>query len=252
MNPFLDFSIFVVAAVAAVGLLSTGGVLSLATSSSVSTMMVYCINSQFDVKPECSGEFVRLMKQNGAATMKNEEGALEFVMGQDTAKADKFHVHEQYQSPKCHELHEKNEHVIQVLEFFKTSPFSQDPIIETFLGTHPPIKVPSRPAFCLNVKLCINPEVREEFLRVINNNQKGSHKEPLCLQYEYGESDAVSNTFHFHEQYTGSGDGKEGFDAHAATPHFAAWEAFASGGDANTFTSPPTVSFYKSLTLSEF
>ena len=55
--------------------------------------------------------------------------------------------------------------------------------------------------------------------------------------YEWGECTKEPNTFHFHEQYLG----KEGFDAHAATPHFADWEAFAA---TDPFTKEPEVSFF--------
>jgi quinol monooxygenase YgiN len=59
-----------------------------------------------------------------------------------------------------------------------------------------------------------------EFLKVILNNQQGSRKEPLCLQYDFGENLQTPNVFHFHEQYTGKDDGKEGFNAHAAALTF--------------------------------
>ncbi len=250
MQPFLDFSILLVAV--ALYASTTGSVVvSLTLSSPGGTVMVYGINTQFDVKPECRGQFVRLMKMNGLSTLQNEMGALQFVMGQDTEKADRFHVHEQYESKDSYQQHQKTDHAVPMLEYFKTGVLFKDPVAETFLGTHAPIKVPTRPAFCLNVKLCINPDVREEFLSVINNNQMGSRKEPLCLQYDFGESDVEPNTFHFHEQYTGSDDGKEGFESHASTQHFAAWEVFASGTATTQFTSPPVVSFYKSMVLTE-
>ena len=77
--------------------------------------------------------------------------------------------------------------------------------------------------YCLNVKLCIKPEVREEFLDCIRANQRGTlSSEPLAVTYVFGEDEATPNTFHFFEQYRGI----EGFEAHTKSPHFADWEQF--------------------------
>ena len=55
--------------------------------------------------------------------------------------------------------------------------------------------------FCLNVKLCIKPERRAEFVECIRNNQKGTlSTEPLALEYVWGESTDQPNTFHFYEK----------------------------------------------------
>lgn len=92
--------------------------------------------------------------------------------------------------------------------------------------------------YCLNVKLCVKPEVRSAFLACILANQKGTlSSEPLACKYLFGEDEAAPNTFHFFEQY----QSVEGFEAHTNTPHFAAWEAFAA---TDPFTAPPVVSFY--------
>ena len=93
--------------------------------------------------------------------------------------------------------------------------------------------------YCLNVKLCIKPEVREPFLECIRANQRGtlSSAEPLAVTYVFGEDESTPNTFHFFEQYRGV----EGFEAHTKSPHFADWETFAA---TEPFTEPPVVSFY--------
>ena len=93
-------------------------------------------------------------------------------------------------------------------------------------------------SFALNVKLFVKPERREAFLACIKANERGTlTTEPLACVYAWGECTKEPNTFHFHEQYLG----KEGFDAHAATPHFADWEAFAA---TDPFTKEPEVSFF--------
>ena len=55
----------------------------------------------------------------------------------------------------------------------------------------------------------------------------------MCATHAHARS-----TFHFFEQYRG----REGFEAHRRTPHFVAWEKFAS---TEPFTAPPLVTFYK-------
>jgi quinol monooxygenase YgiN len=92
----------------------------------------------------------------------------------------------------------------------------------------------------VHAELCIPVEVREDFLRVIENNQKGSNQEELCYQYSYGECIDEPNKFIFHEEF----QGKEGFDAHAVAPHFVAWEEFAA---TCPFTKPPKVAFFQTL-----
>ena len=93
--------------------------------------------------------------------------------------------------------------------------------------------------FCLNVQLCVKPERRDEFLECIKANRIGTlSNEPLAVTYLFGEDEKTPNTFHFFEQY----QGREGFEAHTQTPHFADWEVFA-GSD--PFTSDPVVSFYE-------
>jgi quinol monooxygenase YgiN len=98
----------------------------------------------------------------------------------------------------------------------------------------------SAPIVALNVILRIKPEVRDKFLEVILNNQKGTEDkelEPLALEYIFGEDTSEPNTFHFHEKYLG----EEGIAAHNAAPHFLVWEDFAQ---TNPFTSPPEVYKY--------
>ena len=93
-------------------------------------------------------------------------------------------------------------------------------------------------AYCLNVNLYVKPERRQEFLTCIRANAAGTlSSEPAAIEYTWGESEDQPNTFFFHEQYTD----KDGFIAHTKTPHFAAWEKFASS---DPFTKPPEVVFF--------
>ena len=96
---------------------------------------------------------------------------------------------------------------------------------------------PTQPIVALNVILRIKPEVREKFLEVILNNQRGTlnkELEPLAVEYTFGEDSNEPNTFHFHEKYVG----EEGIQAHNEAPHFKVWEEFVS---TDPFTAPPEV-----------
>ena len=121
------------------------------------------------------------------------------------------------------------------------------------LGPRPPRAAPraasptmaAAAAYCLNVNLYVKPERRDEFLTCIRNNAAGTlSSEPAAIEYTWGESATEPNTFHFHEKYVD----EAGFQAHTQTPHFAAWETFASS---DPFTKPPEVTFFSSVPASE-
>ena len=93
------------------------------------------------------------------------------------------------------------------------------------------------PTFCLNVKIVVKPERREDFLRCIRSNAAGTlANEPLNKAYVWGESTTTKNTFHFHEEFLG----EEGFEAHRNAPHFKDWETFTK---TDPFIEPPEVIF---------
>jgi len=101
------------------------------------------------------------------------------------------------------------------------------------------INRPDTPLFCLNVCLRIKPQRRDEFLECIRANQEGTlATEPLAVTYVFGEDETVPDTWRFFEQYVG----REGFEAHTQTPHFAAWEAFVG---TDPFSAPPEVKFFR-------
>ena len=96
---------------------------------------------------------------------------------------------------------------------------------------------PDEALYCLSCCLRVKPERREEFLDCIRANQQGTlSNEPLAATYVLGEDESAPDTWRFFEQYIG----REGFEAHTRTPHFAAWEAFAA---TEPFSAPPEVRF---------
>jgi (4S)-4-hydroxy-5-phosphonooxypentane-2,3-dione isomerase len=204
------------------------------------------LNVKVSVKPERREDFLKIIQYDAEQTLLTEPGALQFTVGEDVESANIFYFHEQYRTIQDVDFHKSTPHFLKWVEFQTTDPFTEPLMVDLYQCNHEPTPVPMRPAYCLNVQLCIQPEARDEFLKVILNNQQGSRKEPLCLQYDVGENIQTPNVFHFHEQYTGKDDGKEGFNAHAAAPHFAVWEEFASKG-AGVFTKDPVVHFFRTV-----
>jgi len=96
--------------------------------------------------------------------------------------------------------------------------------------------------FCVNVNLYIKTERRDQFIDLIKKNEIGTLNEPLAIQYFWGENINEKNLFHFQEQFKG----KIGFDEHKLTPHFRAWEEFASNEDSPFAKSPEVFTFFKS------
>jgi quinol monooxygenase YgiN len=196
------------------------------------------------VKESRRHDFLSLIQENQIRTLKDEPEALQYVIGEDVEEPNVFYIHEQFLTSQSFVVHRNTPHNAKWQTFKASDPFEKDPVTNFYNGTHQPAIVPIRDAYCLNVQLCIDPKFRDDFLSVIANNAQGSNQEPLCLQYVWGEDCSEPNTFHFHEQYTGSEDGKEGFLMHTKMEHFYLWEKFASQ---NPFTKPPLVYFYKTL-----
>jgi quinol monooxygenase YgiN len=236
--------------------------------SSAPTAPMLALNYRCTVKPEKRDVWLSNIRDDQQCTRRDEPGNLQFVIGQDVDDPNTFYLHEEFADVAAFQAHCNTPHFARYSAFCDNEqPFLGEPEILFF---HPLEEVEKdgadgktktkkkRPihkdAFGLNVNLYPKVTVREEFLKVISNNKKGTDTtEPLALQYTYGESTTVpgigtpsptsspSNVFHFHEQYTGSNHGKEGFEAHASAPHFAAWEEF-EGTD--PFEKPPEVFFF--------
>ena len=212
----------------------------------MSSNKAFGISVAFNVKPDNQAEFLKAMQNNVKQTLETESNSLQFQLGQDLDDPDKFYIHEEYQNIKDHrETHTKTEHYATCIKLIETTPvFKAPPVVDEFYLMHdgPDSKILNRECVCLNVELNIKPERREEFIKCIENNKAGSDREPLCLQYSWGESIEHPNTFHFHEQYVG----EEGVEAHNAAPHFKVWEEFAGTGP---FSKPPTVQKFKAIVV---
>lgn len=213
----------------------------------MSSKKPYAVNLKFGIKPERRSDFLAIVKDNQLKTLETEPASLQYLVGEDVDIPNQFFIHEQFVGEEGFLAHKDTEHNANWTKFKETDPFTEEgqPTFEFFYGNHDIKEIPIRSSFGVHVELCVKPEIREEFLECILNNQKGStQEEPLCLQYVFGESTKVPDKFIFHEEYKGEDGGKEGFDAHTKTPHFEAWERFV---EKDPFTSPPVVNFFKTL-----
>lgn len=228
--------------------------LMMASSSAPASCRPFALNVKLSIQPEKREAWLKQIKDDQMCTRQDEEGNLQFSISEDTSTPNTFYLHEQYVDGSAFDEHAQSPHFVRYEEFCKTEkPFAPDgepeiymfsPLGEKSDWSKSKRNIP-KTAFCITVNLYPKSEVREAFLEVIEKNKKGTDgTEPLALQYTYGESDTEPNAFHFHEQYSGSEDGKEGFEAHAASPHFADWESFA---DTDPFAKPPEVYFSKAI-----
>jgi len=145
------------------------------------------------------------------------------------------------------------------IDFEATNPFEKDP--EVLVWIVAPIvdekdgsrKIPnpkpfppksSSSVFCLNANLYVKPNDRSDFIRFMENARSCSIHEPLCQEYQYGESMHTPNTFHVHQAYTGDNGGKEGFDVHAKTSHYQTWKEFSAND--KPFTKSPVGYVFRS------
>ncbi|KAL7549035.1 hypothetical protein ACHAWF_012297 [Thalassiosira exigua] len=217
------------------------------------------LNLKCTVKPSLRSKWIAAIKEDQLCTRRDEPGNLQFVIGQDVDDENTFYLHEEFKSSAAFEDHCASPHFATYDKFVQEEePFVGPPEMCFYHPLEEDERISEEKramhqnSFGLNVNLYPKAEVREEFLSVISNNKKGTDDtEDLALQYTYGESatvegmtEGVPNTFHFHEQYTGKNHGKEGFDAHANTYHFAMWEEFVG---TDPFEKDPEVYFFHIL-----
>jgi len=243
----------------------------------------FALNVKLSVRPEKKEAWLKQIKDDKKCTQENEEGNLQFSISEDIKTSNTFYLHEQYVDRSAFYEHLRSPHFERYEEFcriekpfmnnkngsnnggepeiFQFSPLAEksdwfnkrkrerdyaDALRDT--KTEPSTAIATTTAFCVTVNLYPKSELRKEFLKVIENNKKGTDNkglEPLALQYTFGESSTESNVFHFYERYRGTKDNdKEGFEAHAASLHFADWNSFVG---TDPFVKPPEVYFSKAI-----
>ena len=203
-------------------------------------MSVVAANIKFCVKPQLKEEFQRQLQYTAAQTRDTEPGALQFVVGQDVSAPNTFHVHLQFRTKADIDFHRSTPHSVQLATFCETA-LTQDSVEHRFQCQHEPQRIaPRANAYCLNVESCIRPEVRDDFVALMQRHQALSRAEPKCWQFDYGESDEP-NHFYIHEEY----NGKDGYDAHEASKHFERFVAF--NNEKKPYAKPQVVDFFKTI-----
>jgi quinol monooxygenase YgiN len=206
----------------------------------------YAVNMNLTIKENRREEFIKLIQELQRQTLDMEEASLQYVVGEDTTSPNTFHVHKQFTSLQGYEAHRTMPHVADWDTFVASDPFEGDIQRDAYVLEHATFSCEPQDTFGVQVVLCPKPERRTEFLQCIRGNYEGStNTESLCHQYAFGESTTTENRFLFHEEYF---QGKDGFEAHQKTPHFAAWEAFAA---TDPFSQPPEVNLFSSLVFSK-
>lgn len=81
--------------------------------------------------------------------------------------------------------------------------------------------------FALVVSVRVKPERREEFLRAIEEDARGSREdEPNCLRFDVLQDNADPNHYFFYEVYRN----EEALKEHTAAPHYQGWRAAVEAG----------------------
>lgn len=211
------------------------------------TAKPYVVTIKFSIKPERREEFLTLVKEKQRKTLSEEPAFLQFVVGEHVETKNMFYIHQQFIGLEGFDSHRNTPNFADWKVFKQSNPFTEggEPVMDFYYGNHNLEKVAVRSAYCVHAVLCVKPELRDEFLDVARNGQKGSTElEPLCLQFVYGESTTEANKFILHQEYGGKEGGKEGFDAHTKSPPFKKFKEFV-GKD--PFTKQPVMTYYKSF-----
>eukprot|EP00567_Pseudictyota_dubia_P005186 CAMPEP_0197457168 /NCGR_PEP_ID=MMETSP1175-20131217/45295_1 /TAXON_ID=1003142 /ORGANISM="Triceratium dubium, Strain CCMP147" /LENGTH=212 /DNA_ID=CAMNT_0042991441 /DNA_START=116 /DNA_END=754 /DNA_ORIENTATION=+ len=206
----------------------------------------FAVNAKFSILPERREEFIKIIKEDQKQTLATESGARRFVVGEDAKESNTFYLHEEYISEEAFEAHSKTPHYPAWDNFAKSNPWAKggELVAGFYHCTHEiGSKEEARAGYCLNAKLSIKPEQREEFLKTIKEGQKLTlSDEPGSIQFVVGEDKDSSNTFYLFEHY----ESEEAFHAHTKAPHIALWEGlveskpWSEGGE-------PVAGFYKTL-----
>ena len=169
---------------------------------SSSSDLLLSMNATLFIKPERRHDFLECIQRAESAT-NQEPLAVLYLYGEDEQTPNTFHVHQEYKGRAGLDAHRRTEHYEAWRRFAATDPFTAPPQSYVFAAALvPSAAAPTEPPLlCMNVRLTVKPERREEFLREIAADQRGTMRdEPLARRMLVGEDEAAPNTFHLHEQ----------------------------------------------------
>jgi quinol monooxygenase YgiN len=195
---------------------------------------LFCLNVCLRVKPERREEFLDCIRANQEGTLATEPLAVTYAYGEDESTPNTWRFFEQYLGKAGFEAHTQTDHFAAWEAFASSepSPFSAPPEVRFFVEDSAASVCAGAAAvrevlddgdftklFCLDVTMSVKPESRDAFLEALRHDQKGAvAAEPLAVSYLFGEDTETANVFHMFEAYSG---GRDGFAAHAKTPHYA-------------------------------
>lgn len=212
--------------------------------------VIVAVNAILVVSLNRKVEFLKVLEDQIQASINydhTEPTLLQCVLGEDLDQEGMFHCHLKYEFASNDQVSvqmNKNSHSL----FWNTIPTEEwrrlevaslqlplvynawivAPVSDSNVPPNPKPVPPGTTTFCINANLHIHPDHREELLSLLEHARSQSIREPLCVEYHYGESLTHPNTFHVHQQYRGHDGGKEGFDKHAETVHYQQWKQFSS------------------------
>ena len=161
-----------------------------------------CMNATLFIKPERRHDFLECIQRAEVET-NQEPLAVLYLYGEDEQTPNTFHVHQEYKGREGFDAHKLTKHYDAWRRFAATDPFTAPPEGYVFAAARvPSAAAPTEaPLLCMNVRLTVKPERREEFLREIAADQRGTMRdEPLAKRMLVGEDEDAPNTFHLHEQ----------------------------------------------------
>lgn len=212
----------------------------------MSTSMPFAVNAAFTVKEDRRDDFIRIISGDQKSSLADEPGCIRFVVGEDKDKKNTFYLHEEYVDEDAFKTHGEMPHFKPWDEFVKSDPWAEDGAIDPgfYFCTHEVgKKEPVRSGFALNAKLAIKADRRDEFLKLIKEDQeKTLSDERGSIQFVVGEDKDKENTFYLFEHYVN----EEAYNEHNEMPHFKPIgdfmksDPFAEGGE-------PVVGFYNVL-----
>lgn len=216
---------------------------------------LFCLNVCLRVKPERREEFLDCIRANQEGTLATEPLAVTYAYGEDESTPNTWRFFEQYLGKAGFEAHTQTDHFAAWEAFASSepSPFSAPPEVRFFVEDSAASVCAGAAAvrevlddgdftklFCLDVTMSVKPESRDAFLEALRHDQKGAvAAEPLAVSYLFGEDTETANVFHMFEAYSG---GRDGFAAHAKTPHYAKWAEFKA---TEPFSAPAKVGYYE-------
>jgi autoinducer 2-degrading protein len=96
-------------------------------------------------------------------------------------------------------------------------------------------------AFALNIRLVVKPSRTDEFIALIQTNQRATlTTEPDALAYVFGKDVSEPNVFYIHEQFKS----QQGFEHHKSTNHNQKYSAFR---DTDPYDKDPALDCYTIL-----